>query len=186
MQKAKAAKSRIIQRKAAKAKMPPAEEELGMQRMQKAKAKKPKIAQKLRSQKAKKPRSRKAKKPKSQKAKKPKSQEAKKPRSQEAKAKKPKSQEAKKPRSQKQKKRRNKNTPPLVSSVRARGIELPQPALNWLEIRTEAPPVRPRPCGRPGTSACRAQRLFGACHLGPSRMYRRGTYLKAHSPILDE
>ena len=57
MQKAKAAKSRINQRKAAKDKMPPAKEELGMQRMRKAKAKKPKSpeAEKPKSQEAKKP-----------------------------------------------------------------------------------------------------------------------------------
>ena len=41
MRKAKASKSRIHQRKAAEAKTPPAEEELGMERMRKAKAKKP-------------------------------------------------------------------------------------------------------------------------------------------------
>ena len=65
------------------------QEELGMQRMRKAK--KPPTPAK--SRKAQKPRSREAKKPKSQEAKKPRSQEAKKPRSQ----------EAKKPRSQKRK-----------------------------------------------------------------------------------
>ena len=123
MQKAKAAKSRINQLKAAKAKMPPVEEELGMQRMLKAKAKKPKSpAEKPRSQEAKKPRSQEAKKPKSQEAKKPRSQEAKKPRSQ--KAKKPRSQEAKKPRSQKRKRKKDPkiNTP---QKKRRRTVEDP-------------------------------------------------------------
>ena len=68
------AKSRINQRKAAKAKMPPAGEELGMQRMRKVKAKTPPKAAKTN----KKPKSQEAAKPKSQ-SKKPKSQEAKKP-----------------------------------------------------------------------------------------------------------
>ena len=78
IRKAKAAKSRINQRKAAKAKTPPAEEELGMQRMRKAKSRKD---QKPRSREAKKkkPNSQEAKKPRSQKAKKLRSQEAKKP-----------------------------------------------------------------------------------------------------------
>ena len=64
---------------AAKAKTPPAEAELGMQRMRKAKAKKPR----------------------SQEAKKPNSQEAKKPRSQEAKKQKAKKKEEEKKNSQK-------------------------------------------------------------------------------------
>ena len=74
---------------------PPAEEELGMQRMRKAKAKKPPKA----AQTNKKPKSPEAEKPKSQEAKKPRSRKAKKPKCKEAK--KPKSQEAKKPKAKK-------------------------------------------------------------------------------------
>ena len=80
-------------------KTPPAEEELGMQRMRKAEKPRSPEAEKPRSRKAKKPRSPEAEKPRSQEAKKPKSQEAKKPSSQEAK--KPRSQEAKKPKAKK-------------------------------------------------------------------------------------
>ena len=76
--------------------------ELGMQRMRKAKAKKPPKA----AYTNKKPKSPEAEKPNSQEAKKPKSQEAKKPRSQEAK--KPKSQEAKKPKAEKKREKKGK------------------------------------------------------------------------------
>ena len=146
MQKAKTAKSRINQRKAAKCHLPKRNWECrGCER------------QKLRSQKAKKPRNLKAKKPRSQKAKKPRSQEAKKPRSQ--KAKKPRSQEAKneniktKTKTKKKKKKKRKkppkiNTPPVPKWV----VHQPQNGSigfdNYSHIARVSSPIRA--CQRAG------------------------------------